>query len=81
MPGKGETIRFQNYHKQLQAPFVIYADFEAITEKVSRCKHLRSTPIVHTPTKLFVVITTGTQNLFNHFVVKTRSTIFWKNVA
>ena len=37
MPEKGSTIKFQNYHKQLQAPFVIYADFEAITEKVSGC--------------------------------------------
>ena len=37
MPEKGSTIKFQNYHKQLQAPFVIYVDFEAITEKVSGC--------------------------------------------
>lgn len=35
MNEKGETVKFQNYHKQLQAPFVKYADFEAITEKVS----------------------------------------------
>ena len=27
-------LKFKNYHKQLQVPFVIYADFEAITEKV-----------------------------------------------
>ena len=26
---------FQNYHRQLRAPFVIYAGFESITEKVS----------------------------------------------
>lgn len=36
MPEKGETVKFQNYHKQLPAPFVTYADFEAITE-VSGC--------------------------------------------
>ena len=35
MPAKGETLKFQRYHKQLQAAFVIYADFEANTEKVS----------------------------------------------
>ena len=35
MPSPGSTIEYQNYRKQLPAPFVIYADFEAITEKVS----------------------------------------------
>ena len=31
---KGNNIsQFQNYHKQMLVPFVIYADFEAITEK------------------------------------------------
>jgi len=37
MPDKGERILFQNHHKQLPVPFVIYADFEAITEKVKGC--------------------------------------------
>ena len=27
-----------NFHKQLQVPFVIYADFEAITKKVQGCR-------------------------------------------
>ena len=34
MPEPGSKIAFRNYRKQLPAPFVIYADFEAITEKV-----------------------------------------------
>ena len=34
MPDKGSKIQFTNYNKQLEAPFVIYADFEAITEKI-----------------------------------------------
>ena len=38
MPAPGSTITFKNYRKQLPAPFVIYADFEAITEKVSQKK-------------------------------------------
>ena len=39
MPKKGENIlRFNNFHKQLPVPFVIYADFEAITKKVQGCK-------------------------------------------
>ena len=36
---KGENIlKFNNFHKQLPVPFVIYADFEAITKKVQGCK-------------------------------------------
>ena len=39
MPQKGNnTLQSQNYHKQMPVPFVIYADFEAITEKVSSCQ-------------------------------------------
>jgi len=34
MPQKGDNIiKFKNCNRQLKAPFVIYADFEAITEK------------------------------------------------
>ena len=36
MPSKNDNIlKFNNFHKQLQVPFVIYADFEAITEMVA----------------------------------------------
>ena len=39
MPKQGENIlEFNNFHKQLPVPFVIYADFEAITKKVQGCK-------------------------------------------
>ena len=39
MPKQGENIlKFNNFHKQLPVPFVIYADFEAITKKVQGCK-------------------------------------------
>lgn len=38
MPKKGDnTLRFQNFHKQMPVPFVIYADFEAINEKIQGC--------------------------------------------
>ena len=34
MPKQGENIpRFNNFNKQLPVPFVIYADFEAITKR------------------------------------------------
>ena len=36
MPDKDNNIlKFNNFHKELPVPFVIYADFEAITEKIS----------------------------------------------
>ena len=39
MPDKDNNIlKFNNFHKQQPVPFVIYADFEAITEKISRCQ-------------------------------------------
>ena len=35
MPNKGENIvQFKNHQRQMPAPFVIYAEFEAITEKI-----------------------------------------------
>ena len=39
MPKQGENIlKINNFHKQLPVPFVIYADFEAITKKVQGCE-------------------------------------------
>ena len=31
-------VYFKNYHKGLEAPSIIYVDFEAINEKVHRCQ-------------------------------------------
>ena len=39
MPNKGEKVQFENYHKQLEVPFVIYADSEAIVEKIHGLKN------------------------------------------
>ena len=39
MPTKDNSIlKFNNFHKQLPVPFVIYSDFEAITEKIHGCQ-------------------------------------------
>ena len=39
IPKQGDNIpKFNNFHKQLPVPFVIYADFEAITKKVQGCE-------------------------------------------
>ena len=34
MPKADDKVHLKNYHKGLKAPFIIYADFEAINEKV-----------------------------------------------
>ena len=38
MPEADDMVYFKNYHKGLEVPFVIYADFEAINEKVHGCQ-------------------------------------------
>ena len=39
MPNKDNNIlKFNNFHKQQPVPFVIYADFETITEKIHGCQ-------------------------------------------
>ena len=39
MPKQSENIlKFDNFHKQLPVPFVIYADSEAITKNVQCCR-------------------------------------------
>ena len=37
MPVKGSKIYFKNHHKIQPVPFVIYADFEALTKKIDTC--------------------------------------------
>ena len=38
MPEDGQNkLSFQNHHKKLPAPFIIYADFEALTTKIEGC--------------------------------------------
>ena len=31
-------VNYKNHQKQIPAPFVIYADFEAVTEKIQGCE-------------------------------------------
>ena len=38
MPKADDMVYFKNYHKRLEALFVIYADFEAINKKVHGCQ-------------------------------------------
>ena len=38
MPKIGEKIKFNNFMKKYKVPFVIYADFESILEKIKTCE-------------------------------------------
>ena len=38
MPPEGSKISFGNFYKTQPAPFVIYADFDVITEKIDTCQ-------------------------------------------
>ena len=38
MPEEGKNkVKFQNHHKQMKVPFIIYADFEALVKKMHCC--------------------------------------------
>ena len=72
MSQKGKiTLEFQNYSKQMPVPFVIYADFEAITEKYKVAKlimqnhiliNIKSILSAAMDTKWFAAIMTNIQN-------------------
>jgi len=38
LPAPGSKIYFKNHYKMQPVPFVIYADFEALTEKINTCQ-------------------------------------------
>ena len=39
MPSKNnKVLEFNQYHKSVTAPFIIYADLECLIEKISGCK-------------------------------------------
>ena len=38
MPAEETKIYFKNHHRMQPVPFVIYADFETITEKIDSCR-------------------------------------------
>ena len=39
MPEEGKnTLSFQNHHKEMKMPYVIYADFKALVRKIPGCE-------------------------------------------
>ena len=82
MPEKGDNmLKFNNVQKQLPVPFVIYADFEAITEKNTRMpanqtmmnhilNHIKNITSVHMDIRLSVVMMMNTVNQFRYIKEK-----------
>ena len=64
VPKPGETISIKNFKKSMRVPFVIYADFEAVTEKIDS-----ATP---NPEKLF---TEKYQKLHLDFVIMSKKMV------
>ena len=92
MPKQGDNIlKYNNFHKQLPVPFVIYADFEAITKKVQGCKQSEEmkkrsyTKAYQTHEdcgygyKVVVAIERNTVSQFKRLEVKTPFINSWKN--
>ena len=95
MPKQGENIlKFNNFHKQLPVPFIIYANFEAITKrykvanKVKRWRMRRIRDHTRKPTRLtktvavhirsYVAMMINIVKTFAFIEVKTMSTNLWK---
>ena len=88
MPLKSDNIlKFNNFHKQLPVPFVIYADFEAITKKMQGCrpneanhtlKLIRLMKTVAMDIKSYVAIKINIVNQFKRIGVKMPLTNSWK---
>ena len=38
MPPKGKKVKFENFHKSMHVPIVVYADSEAILKPTSICR-------------------------------------------
>ena len=75
MPKADDMVHFKNYHKGLATPFVIYADFEAINEKVHGChqiminhipNYIRSVKTVDIAIKLSVAMMISIVNQFRY---------------
>lgn len=63
------SLSFKNYNRKMEVPFVVYADFEALTESVSTCSPDDSTSYTnqyqkHTPCSFSYLIKCYNNNLF-----------------
>ena len=87
MPKADDMVCLKNYQKGLEAPFVIYADFEAINERymdVNRIminhilNHIRSIKTVDMNMRLSVVMMISIANQFRYIEEKILFIRSWK---
>ena len=89
MPSKDNNIlKYNHYQKQLPAPFVIYADFEALTEKIHGCQRNNDKSFTDAYQKhtdcgygykvVFVVTMISIPKMFNFIEVKMLFINSWK---
>ena len=85
VPKPGETITFQNYKKLMRVPFVMYADFEAATEKIDSAtpnpeKSYTEKYQKHTPSGFcYYVKKKAPEIMLNPLYTEVK--IVWKNVV
>ena len=88
MPKADDMVYFKNYQKGLEAPFVIYADFEAITKKIYDCQpnydesyaksYIKSINTVDMDIRLSVVMMIRIVNQFRYIEEKMLFISSWK---
>ena len=82
-------LKFENFHKQQAVPFVIYADFEAITERIQRCQPVDNKSYTEAYQKhkdcfldtrlyMYVVMMINTANRYKFLEVKRLCINLWK---
>ena len=46
MPTQEEKLKFKHHFKKLRCPFVVYADFECLTEELKNLKVMKLKPTI-----------------------------------
>ena len=79
---EGENIMsFRNYHKQMKVPYVIYADFECVLEKIKGCepspdKSFTVKTEKHEPCSFSYVAVRSDGKLFGPFTYRGRDAVY-----
>ena len=81
-PKEGENkMTFKNFHKQMKAPYVVYADFECILRKMSTCEPDNSRSFTmetekHEPCGFSYVIARSDGQTFGPFTYRGEDTVY-----
>ena len=82
LPKQGENkMSFTNYHKQMKAPYVIYADFECILEKIDGCEPSPEESFTvkterHEPCGFSYIVVRSDRKLFGPFNHRGRDAVY-----